>query len=67
MLFWKVIPGTYIDRSMCALGREVGVVSDERWDVFQKTESEIEDAVAVLKSVALSPQVRPRSAWLCGR
>jgi len=40
----------------------VGVVSDERWDVFQKTKGEIEDAIAVLKSVALSPQVRVRFA-----
>jgi len=40
----------------------VGIVSDERWNVFQKTESEIEDAVAVLNSVALSPQVRVRFA-----
>lgn len=47
-----------IYKILCVSGREVGVVSDERWSMFQKTESEVENAVALLKSVALSPQVR---------
>lgn len=33
------------------------MVSDDRWFAFQKTKSEIEDAVTLLKSVAMSPQV----------
>ncbi|KXN81258.1 tRNA uridine 5-carboxymethylaminomethyl modification enzyme MnmG [Leucoagaricus sp. SymC.cos] len=37
-------------------GREAGVVSDDRWAIFQKTRGEIEDAIGLLESVVLSPQ-----------
>ncbi|KAF5347812.1 hypothetical protein D9756_010292 [Leucocoprinus leucothites] len=44
------------DLRLTQKGREVGVVSDERWAMFQKTESDIEEAATLLKSVVLSPQ-----------
>lgn len=37
------------------------MVSHERWAEFQKTKGEIEEAIALLKSVGLSPQVSERS------
>jgi tRNA U34 5-carboxymethylaminomethyl modifying enzyme MnmG/GidA len=43
---------------MClVIGRTAGIVSDERWSAFQKTKTEIEEVLTLLKSVALSPQV----------
>ncbi|KAF9447052.1 glucose-inhibited division protein A subfamily [Macrolepiota fuliginosa MF-IS2] len=44
------------DLRLTEKGRHVGVVSDDRWSVFQRTKSEIEDTTALLKSVAMSPQ-----------
>ena len=39
------------------LGREAGVISDERWSAFNKTRTTMTDATARLKSFVLSPQV----------
>ena len=39
------------------LGREVGVISDERWSAFNETRTTMADATERLKSLVLSPQV----------
>ncbi|EKM76287.1 hypothetical protein AGABI1DRAFT_102390 [Agaricus bisporus var. burnettii JB137-S8] len=44
------------DLRLTEQGRTAGIVSDERWTAFQRTRSEIEEAVMLLKAVALSPQ-----------
>ncbi|TFK71025.1 glucose-inhibited division protein A subfamily [Pluteus cervinus] len=50
------IRGDNADMRLTSIGREAGVVSDERWDTFVKTRREIEDTTKLLKSVSLSPQ-----------
>lgn len=40
------------------IGREAGVVSDERWVVFQSVRGELEKARELMEGVALSPHVR---------
>lgn len=40
------------------LAQKAGVISDHRWNLLMSTTSEMDRARELLKSVALSPQVR---------
>lgn len=44
------------DMRLTKIGREAGVVSDERWALYLKTKGELENAEEILKSVVMSPQ-----------
>lgn len=39
------------------LGREAGVISDERWSAFNETRTTMADVMGRLRSLVLSPQV----------
>ena len=45
------------DLRLTPKGRQVGIISDERWNELQSTEREIASALELLKSCELTPQV----------
>ena len=46
------------DLRLTRKGREAGIVTDSRWESFQRVSSSLENALKVVKSLKLSPQVR---------
>lgn len=45
------------DTRLTAKGREAGVVSDERWERFERTKDGVRCAIELLKSYSLTPHV----------
>ncbi|KAL0948301.1 hypothetical protein HGRIS_010893 [Hohenbuehelia grisea] len=44
------------DMRLTRKGREAGVVSDDRWAIFEQTKRTMKDTTELMKSVSLSPQ-----------
>lgn len=53
---WQLESFLFINSNSENAGRAVGVVSDQRWTVFENTRRTIADTKTLLKSISFTPQ-----------
>jgi tRNA uridine 5-carboxymethylaminomethyl modification enzyme len=55
------------DLRLTAIGREVGAVSDERWEKYNETKSQLDDGLSLLHGLSQPPDHWIRSGFHVAR